>query len=208
MTTSNQDPTTPTGNIWLANYALHLETERTTRSVSSTDAFVGLRIRCVGNSFAIAAQLLGPTEPIEFWTSHASALALARFFGSTLPEEGREVSVGDAPLWTSRTGLEAMPEPAPLPEPEPIWVTLWEYHSIKRTTLNLEGLIADLNQLGSEGWELVNFDTSDRTLGMNAYVALLRRPYGRRLLARTASDSGFERAPLEGIAGSPPSMPS
>jgi len=60
---SNQDPTTPTGNIWLANYALHLETERTTRSVSSTDAFVGLRIRCVGNSFAIAAQLLDPTEP-------------------------------------------------------------------------------------------------------------------------------------------------
>lgn len=52
---------------------------------------------------------------------------------------------------------------------------MWEYSYISTTTNSLPTLVESLNNLTAEGWELVTMDDVDRTLGINALMAVIRR---------------------------------
>ncbi|MBA2280463.1 MAG: DUF2510 domain-containing protein [Acidimicrobiia bacterium] len=51
----------------------------------------------------------------------------------------------------------------------------WEFAYIQTSTNAMKDLIVRLNDLGCEGWELVSLDDQDRTIGVNAVVATLKR---------------------------------
>lgn len=52
----------------------------------------------------------------------------------------------------------------------------WEYQVVERNTANMEGLFADLDVFGAQGWELVSIAGTDKTVGFNSVVAVLKRP--------------------------------
>jgi hypothetical protein len=54
-------------------------------------------------------------------------------------------------------------------------VIAWEYRSLSAQTNSLEQLTASLNELGLEGWEMIGFASADKTIGLNALIAMLRR---------------------------------
>lgn len=54
-------------------------------------------------------------------------------------------------------------------------VVAWEYSYISGTTNSLPTLVESLNNLATEGWELVTLDDVDRTIGLNALTAMIRR---------------------------------
>jgi hypothetical protein len=51
----------------------------------------------------------------------------------------------------------------------------WEYSYVTASANGLRKLVVMLNDLSAEGWELVAMDDVDRTLGMNALTAIIRR---------------------------------
>ena len=54
--------------------------------------------------------------------------------------------------------------------------TGWEYLYLKASTVGgMEPLVARVNDLGVEGWELVTLDDVDRTIGANVLIAIMRR---------------------------------
>jgi hypothetical protein len=52
----------------------------------------------------------------------------------------------------------------------------WEYVHIEVNSMGLKGLTQTLNDAGARGWELVSITNSDKTIGLNSIVALMRRP--------------------------------
>lgn len=52
---------------------------------------------------------------------------------------------------------------------------MWEYSYVSTTTNSLPTLVESLNNLAVDGWELVTMDDVDRTLGVNALTAMVRR---------------------------------
>lgn len=52
---------------------------------------------------------------------------------------------------------------------------MWEYSYVSTTTNSLPTLVESLNNLAVDGWELVTMDDVDRTLGINALTAMVRR---------------------------------
>lgn len=54
-------------------------------------------------------------------------------------------------------------------------MTGWEHAYIQTSTNVMAKLIAIVNDLGCEGWQLVSLDDQDRTLGTNSVVATLKR---------------------------------
>lgn len=52
---------------------------------------------------------------------------------------------------------------------------MWEYSYIVTTTNAHRALVENLNNLTADGWELVTMDDVDRTLGVNALTAIIRR---------------------------------
>lgn len=70
----------------------------------------------------------------------------------------------------------------------------WEYSYVTASANGLKRLVVMLNDLAAEGWELVTMDDVDRTLGMNALTAMIRRrieplPYPESI------DEGWYRDP-------------
>lgn len=57
----------------------------------------------------------------------------------------------------------------------PVEIDQWEYARVNAATTNIDGLIERLNALGTYGWEVVGFASSDKTIGLNALHAVLRR---------------------------------
>lgn len=51
----------------------------------------------------------------------------------------------------------------------------WEFAYVKVSTNQMNSMIEKINDLGIEGWELVSLDDQDRTIGINAVVATLKR---------------------------------
>lgn len=60
----------------------------------------------------------------------------------------------------------------------------WEYNYIQASTLQIVAVTDVLNEWGQDGWEVVGFASSDRTIGINALVIIVKRP--RELLDRLA----------------------
>jgi hypothetical protein len=119
---------------------------------------------------------------LEFIVDHASAVAIAKTVGLPLPDLGVQRPFGSELIPWSAAGAKQVSDETDETlgsQTGAVWAVTWEYRSLKKSTLNISGLIEDLNRVGAQGWELDNFDTADRTLGTNAYVALLRRPTGR-----------------------------
>jgi len=54
--------------------------------------------------------------------------------------------------------------------------TGWEYSYVQVNSTATRKLVALLNDLGVDGWQLVTMDDVDRTLGMNSLTAVVRRP--------------------------------
>jgi len=54
-------------------------------------------------------------------------------------------------------------------------VPQWEYRRVDALSTGGAQLIDRLNVLGAEGWELVGFAATDRTVGFNSLDAVLRR---------------------------------
>jgi Protein of unknown function (DUF2510) len=52
----------------------------------------------------------------------------------------------------------------------------WEYKWLEAGTGVLSEMAVHLNALGSVGWEVCGFAASDRTVGLNKYAVLLKRP--------------------------------
>lgn len=52
---------------------------------------------------------------------------------------------------------------------------MWEYTSVEGWTNNAEDLILRLNAAGSTGWEAIGIASSDKTLGVNSYMVIMRR---------------------------------
>lgn len=55
-------------------------------------------------------------------------------------------------------------------------VQQWEYQRVETYTVGQRSLIEQLNVMGAEGWEVVGFASSDKTVGFNSLVAIARRP--------------------------------
>lgn len=51
----------------------------------------------------------------------------------------------------------------------------WEYMHLTDGTSALDAIQVRLTALGSLGWEVCGFASADRTLGVNAYTAILKR---------------------------------
>lgn len=51
----------------------------------------------------------------------------------------------------------------------------WEYLTVSETTSGLDKLGMRINALGLVGWEVCGFAAADKTVGFNAYTAILRR---------------------------------
>lgn len=51
----------------------------------------------------------------------------------------------------------------------------WEYSYISATSNSVSSLVEALNNLTPDGWELVTMDNVDKTLGLNAVTAMVRR---------------------------------
>ncbi len=51
----------------------------------------------------------------------------------------------------------------------------WEYFRISSSTNASNILLDRLNDLGAAGWEVVGFSFADKTLGINALFAILKR---------------------------------
>ena len=54
-------------------------------------------------------------------------------------------------------------------------VASWEYMYLTESTMSLDAMQMRLTALGSLGWEVCGFAASDRTLGLNAYTAIMKR---------------------------------
>ncbi len=54
-------------------------------------------------------------------------------------------------------------------------VDQWEYTYVDASTNAMPALNAMLNKLGLVGWEVVGFASADRTIGLNAIMAVLKR---------------------------------
>lgn len=52
----------------------------------------------------------------------------------------------------------------------------WEYNRVSALTNDANSLTDALNDLGQYGWEVVGFASADKTLGLNAIMAILKRP--------------------------------
>jgi len=61
-------------------------------------------------------------------------------------------------------------------QPAPRGLTQWEYKGLIRNSINLNKMVDDLNILGRQGWEVIGFAGSDKTLGLNSIMTLLKRP--------------------------------
>jgi Protein of unknown function (DUF2510) len=55
-------------------------------------------------------------------------------------------------------------------------VIVWEYSYVAANTNNVSGLLDALNERGMAGWEVVGFASADKTLGLNALIAIVKRP--------------------------------
>jgi hypothetical protein len=55
----------------------------------------------------------------------------------------------------------------------------WEYLYIHVYTNNLEDLDTQLTKAGAAGFEMCGWASADKTIGLNAWVAILKRP-GKR----------------------------
>lgn len=51
----------------------------------------------------------------------------------------------------------------------------FEFAYIQMPTNSMKNMIQRINDLGVEGWELVSLDDHDRTIGINAVVATMKR---------------------------------
>jgi len=54
-------------------------------------------------------------------------------------------------------------------------VEQFEYTYDATSTITTGKLIDELNRLGAEGWDVIGFASSDKTIGLNALTAILRR---------------------------------
>lgn len=52
---------------------------------------------------------------------------------------------------------------------------MWEHTYLQTSTNDLARLVQTLNDLATDGWELVSTHSADRTVGTNAVTALIRR---------------------------------
>lgn len=114
----------------------------------------------------------------------------------SMPAPDSPPSVDD-PRATSPSHLEAagISNAASTSVSAPVSVdAAWEYTHVKASTMNLNGLIQALNQLGADGWELVGFASADKTIGLNSLIALMKRPY-RRLPLPADTTKGWKPDP-------------
>jgi hypothetical protein len=53
--------------------------------------------------------------------------------------------------------------------------TQWEYKEVTGVTINTAAWLLELNGMGSLGWEVAGIAAVDPTLGINSYIAILKR---------------------------------
>ena len=56
-------------------------------------------------------------------------------------------------------------------------VVPWQHSFVSKTSMSASQLLARLDQLGAEDWEVVGFAAVDQTVGLNVMTVLLRRWY-------------------------------
>ncbi len=54
-------------------------------------------------------------------------------------------------------------------------MTLWEYWYVETNTSNARKFVAELNERGMDGWQLVGFASADKTIGLNSLFAIITR---------------------------------
>ena len=67
----------------------------------------------------------------------------------------------------------------------------YEYAQLSVYTNGLDAMVQRLNDLAAEGWELVTTHSVDRTIGVNAITALIRRPIDRLPLPEVMAEDWY-----------------
>ena len=53
----------------------------------------------------------------------------------------------------------------------------WEYKAVHGPIAggNVKAMLKAINELGADGWEMCGYATADKTVGLNAHVAWMKR---------------------------------
>lgn len=86
-----------------------------------------------------------------------------------------------------------MHEPSPVSDdPQASAIEQWEYIHLSTGTMHdqVNAFVGELNDRGARGWEVVGFASADRTVGLNAIIAILKRRIKRCHRHRPPSRGG------------------
>lgn len=69
--------------------------------------------------------------------------------------------------------------------------------SLQFSTVSIANMTLEMNQLGSVGWEVVGFASSDKTIGLSALTAILIKRERTRFDSPDDQAPGWKRDPLD-----------